>query len=154
MSEVYVRIEQRQVLARIEQAQPVAVLPIGLQGPRGEPGIDGARTGSGVAGASVSGGKAVKDINGTVTHYNPDTDEEPIGIALNGASIGQTVEYALSGNIVEVGGWGLTQNARYWFGTNGNLISTDNNTVKSQEAGVAISTGKLNFCPKEAIQMQ
>jgi hypothetical protein len=109
--------------------------------------------GVGIAGASVSGGKSVKDINGTVTQYNPDTDEEPAGIALNGASTGQSVEYSVSGNIVHVDGWGLTPNARYWFGANGSLISTDNNTVKSQEAGVAVTSDKLNFCPKEAVNL-
>lgn len=109
--------------------------------------------GVGTAGANVSAGKAVKDINGTVTQYSPETDEEPAGIALNGASTGQSVEYSVSGNIVHVDGWGLTPNARYWFGANGALVSTDNNTVKSQEAGVAVTSDKLNFCPKEAVNL-
>lgn len=114
-------------------------------------GTGGVQLGSGTAGANISAGRVVKDLGGTITVYNPNADNMPCGITHEAYQTGELVQYYLPGSIVQIAGWGLTQGATYWIGLNGQLIASDNNTTKSQIAGVALAADRFLFDPSDQI---
>lgn len=114
-------------------------------------GTGGVQLGTGTAGANISAGRVVKDLGGTITVYNPNSDNMPCGMTHEAYQTGELVQYYLPGSIVQITGWGLTQGATYWIGSNGQLIASDNNTTKSQIAGVALAADRFLFDPSDQI---
>lgn len=114
-------------------------------------GTGGVQLGTGTAGANISAGRVVKDLGGTITAYNPNADNMPCGMTHEAYQTGELVQYYLPGSIVQITGWALTQGATYWIGSNGQLIASDNNTTKSQIAGVALASDRFLFDPSDQI---
>lgn len=148
MSEIHVRIEQRQVLARIEQAQPVAIIPIGAQGPRGEPGLPGGSSVEVTAGQNLSSGRVVI-VDAGKAWYFQNTDAahhgRAYGITTTSGTTNGTVTVAISG-IIEDSAFSFAADTVLWVGADGEIFNAQPVTgVIFQKAGVAGAAKKVKI---------
>ena len=136
MSETYVRIEQRQVLARIEQAQPVAIIPIGAQGPRGLPGLPGGSSVEVTAGETISSGRAVI-MDGVGRAY---------GISASSGVLNGNVTVQIVGEITDASFFTFTADTALWVWANGEIKNTLPTGVATiQKAGIATGNRKMKI---------
>lgn len=97
------------------------------------------------AGENISSGNVVMLSGGLIYKYDP-TDEnnygKAIGIAKTAAITSGTVNVVLSG-IVEVVGWGLTQDENYFAGLLGSITTTPPSTGLLNLVGIAKDSNTL-----------
>jgi len=146
--EILVRIEQRQPKAVMQQARPVVVLPIGLQGPAGPDGAAGGQTVDLTAGQNLSTGRVVI-VDAGKAWYFQNTDAahhgRAYGITKTSATANGTVTVALSG-IVEDSAFGFAADTVLWVGADGEIFNTQPVTgVIFQKAGVAGGAKKIRI---------
>lgn len=147
MSEIYVRIEQRQVLARIEQAQPVVVIPIGAQGPRGEPGLPGGNLVEATAGQNLSSGRVVVMDGGAAWYFDPTNTAHAgraYGVTTTSATAGAAVNVAVSG-VIDDAAFSFSTDAALWAGADGEIFETVQAGALVQKAGVSIAGGTIKI---------
>lgn len=149
MSEIYVRIEQRQVLARIEQAQPVAVIPIGLQGPQGEPGIAGGQSITITAGETISSGRAVMIDGGKAYYFQPGTLAHvgrAYGISRSSGVLNGEITVQIAGEVTDASFFTFTADTMLWVWANGEIKNTLPTGVPIiQKAGIATGNRKMKI---------
>jgi hypothetical protein len=111
----------------------------GVPGPAGDP---GARS-KYAAAQATSSGRLMTALSNQAVYFDPESNYEPAGIALNAAVQGDEVTVVLAGP-VEVAGWGLTPGAAYYAGPNGTIISDPAQCVgRVQQVGVAEDANTL-----------
>ena len=149
MSEIYVRVEQRQVLARIEQAQPVAIIPIGAQGPRGLPGLPGGSSVEVTAGETISSGRAVIMDGGKAYLFQPGTPAHvgrAYGISASSGVLNGSVTVQIVGEITDASFFTFTADTALWVWANGEIKNTLPTGVATiQKAGIATGNRKMKI---------
>lgn len=97
-----------------------------------------------LAGQSISSGRAVVIRSGLLYYFDPSLSADYgriIGISITAGSIGNTINVQRYGTATVVG-WGLTANARYFAGENGQL-STTKNAIVTYQVGSALTANEL-----------
>jgi len=123
---------------------------------KGDPG-EGGGAGSNItvveAATAISSGRVVTITDG-VANYSQveDLDEEPTGVAINAAIMGDNVNVVTYG-IATVAGWGLTPGATYYLTSAGVLSDSPSSTGKYQAIGVALSASTLKVNIQQAITL-
>lgn len=122
----------------ISERKMLLAMP-GVPGPAGDP---GARS-KYAAGQATSSGRLMMALSNQAIYFDPSSNYEPVGIALNAAAPGDEVTVVLAGP-VEIAGWGLTPGAVYYAGENGTLISDPSLAVgRVQAVGIAEDSNTL-----------
>lgn len=105
------------------------------------------------AGTAISSGRIVTITDGVANYAQvEDLDNEPTGIAVTAASLGDNVNIVTFG-IATIIGWGLTPGATYYLTGAGVLSTSPSGTGKYQAIGTALSSTQLKVNIQQAITL-
>jgi hypothetical protein len=146
MTEIMVRIEQKQPKAVMQQARPVIQMPIGLQGPAGEAANP---TVTVTAGQTISSGRVLVIDGGKAYYFQPGTIEHvgrAYGISRSSGVLDGQVTVQISGEITDASFFTFTADTALWVWANGEIKNTLPTGVPIiQKAGIATGNRKLKI---------